>query len=349
MSQQLPMKSKKKKRRRNATTAMMDIGAATTASTVSGGVGQHSDTTTTANLVPWKLSEINFQVSEVCKRKYELNIGSTSQLPLCNTMNPSYTRILGSTMWGEWMWGCNPAEECAIDVLLNRCHMIGLLLARYRGATMPSEKRRASDILLDPPQPPTEETSKTKTTTTAKFLCLLPGPIGEYSLRDLRDAIQNLQLYWCGSKDALQTPAVEVQGIDEMVDACFRRFGELANGAGWPSEVMNDQGSIEDGTNGGTWLGALPTRGLHMNRICLRRFLNVFLVMYRHIYMQRMAVNVEGDDTGGITVNVHHAVAGGDDFDNLSMCWDLMPSARLNYMHDFHGMYNCVSQVCLSL
>jgi hypothetical protein len=146
-------------------------------------------------------------------------------------------------------------------------------------------------------------------------------------------------------KDALQTPAVEVQGIDEMVDACFRRFGELASGAGWPSEVMNDQGSIEDGTSGETWLGALPTRGLHMNRICLRRFLNVFLIMYRHIYMQRMAVNVEGNDTGGITVNVHHAVAGGDDFDNLSMCWDLMPSARLNYMHDFHGMYNCVSQV----
>ena len=82
-----------------------------------------------------------------------------------------------------------------------------------------------------------------------------------------------------------------------------------------------------------------------MNRICIRRFLNVFLVMYRQIYMHKMATLVDGNDTGDITVNVHHAVAGGDDFDNLSMCWDLMPAARLNYMHDFPGMYNCVSQV----
>ena len=75
----------------------------------------------------------------------------------------------------------------------------------------------------------------------ADFLCLLQTPIGEYSLRDLRDAVQNIQLHWCGSESAKQIPAVEVENIDELVDACFRRFGELASGAGWPPEIMNDQ------------------------------------------------------------------------------------------------------------
>jgi hypothetical protein len=81
-----------------------------------------------------------------------------------------------------------------------------------------------------------------------------------------------------------------------------------------------------------------------MNRICIRRFVNVFLVLHRHMYMHRTAVRVAGTDTLGIEINVHHAVAGSDDFDNLSMSWDLMPAASLNYMHDFPGMYNCVSQ-----
>lgn len=63
------------------------------------------------------------------------------------------------------------------------------------------------------------------------------------------------------------------------------------------------------------------------------------------MYMHRVARRVQGNGTGGLSINVHHAVAGSDEFDNLSMSWDLMPAARLQYVHDFPGMYNCVSQV----
>lgn len=82
-------------------------------------------------------------------------------------------------------------------------------------------------------------------------------------------------------------------------------------------------------------------------RICIRRFLNLFLVLYRCIILSETCVRVPDptSPSGYVQINVHHAVAGSDDFDNISMNWDLMPGAKLNYMHDFPGMYNCVSQV----
>lgn len=123
---------------------------------------------------------------------------------------------------------------------------------------------------------------------------------------------------------------------------------------------MNDQGSMED-AGGGLF---------RMNRICLRRFLNVFLTLYRHIQLNDTSIVLEGPvmDCG---LKMHHIVASGDDFATISMNWDLMPAAKLNYMHDFPGkntahaaalvypcpcsgtdpspcragMYNCVSQV----
>lgn len=41
----------------------------------------------------------------------------------------------------------------------------------------------------------------------------------------------------------------------------------------------------------------------------------------------------------------HHVFAGLDVFPVVSMHWDLLPGAVLNYVHDFAGMYNNVSQV----
>lgn len=44
---------------------------------------------------------------------------------------------------------------------------------------------------------------------TESFLCLLQQPVAEYTLRDLRDAVQNLQLQWCGDAAAGRGHAVE--------------------------------------------------------------------------------------------------------------------------------------------
>ena len=44
-------------------------------------------------------------------------------------------------------------------------------------------------------------------------------------------------------------------------------------------------------------------------------------------------------------IKLHHIIAAADEFSKFSMYWDLMPSAKLNYIHDFRGFFNCISQV----
>ena len=68
---------------------------------------------------------------------------------------------------------------------------------------------------------------------------------------------------------------VETERLAEAVDALFHRFGVLASQP-WPLSVMDDQGSIEAAT------GAGAERDLvRLNRACIRRFVNVFLVFHR--------------------------------------------------------------------
>ena len=85
---------------------------------------------------------------------------------------------------------------------------------------------------------------------------------------------------------------------------------------------------------------------VQLNRACLRRFVNVFFALYRAMYLwevREQAGPAPGDFDCGI--RLHHVVAASDDHTRLSMYWDLMPAAKLNYVHDFSGFFNCISQV----
>ncbi len=85
---------------------------------------------------------------------------------------------------------------------------------------------------------------------------------------------------------------------------------------------------------------------VRLNRACIRRFVNVFFAFYRalHLWEVKEAVpDVAASFDCGI--RLHHIVAASDDFSRLSMHWDLMPAAKLNYVHDFSGFFNCISQV----
>jgi hypothetical protein len=85
-------------------------------------------------------------------------------------------------------------------------------------------------------------------------LSLFDTPVNTYTLRHLRDAVQNIQLNW------VKCACVDIPNMKNAVNALMHRFGRLALEAA-PSQVMNDQGSIEDAGAG----------LLAMNRICLRR------------------------------------------------------------------------------
>lgn len=140
------------------------------------------------------------------------------------------------------------------------------------------------------------------------------------------DSLQNLQMQW--AKNVVYT-------LDKgAVDALMHRFGVLAMGTA-SNSAYDDIGSLETGKTN------------MLSSLCIRKIVNTFLIMYRHMHCWECKVNVleeaeEGFDCG---IKIHHILASADDFSKLSMHWDLIPSARLTYIHDFRGLYNCVSQV----
>lgn len=171
---------------------------------------------------------------------------------------------------------------------------------------------------------------------------------------------------------------MEAVGIMSAVDACFHRFGVLASLAG-TAEVMNDQGSIQDdpqatedrhnarlgnatctsSTPVNTALSDKPPLSLHkecmysLNRICVRRFTSTFMIMYRHLQLYDTTFRLEGEKeyqhSMHAKIKTHHMIAAADDYAKLSMHWDLMPAAKLNYMHDFPGVATeqCIREVKL--
>lgn len=76
-----------------------------------------------------------------------------------------------------------------------------------------------------------------------------------------------------------------------------------------------------------------------MNKICLRRFINTFMVMYRHLHFHEAAVRVDKEEDGffDCSIKAHHVTASSDDFNNIAMHWDIMLASKLNYIHDFPG------------
>ncbi len=236
--------------------------------------------------------------------------------------NPVPPTFLPDASWDQWLWSEDPNEEAHPDILMNRMQLLGLLIARFRAAYQDvhhASNKCLGDLLLDEPS--------------RKRLCLFQGvPVRSMSLRQLRDSVDNLQVEWF----RMRLAETMQPRINDAVDALFHRFGVLASQP-WPvaGEVLDDPSSIE------------PFReGVRMTRICVRRFVNAFFAMYRGMIVwalrQTVADAPNGFDCG---IRIHHVVASSDDFSRISMHWDLMLAAKLNYIHDFRGYFNCISQV----
>ena len=120
-----------------------------------------------------------------------------------------------STMWTEWLWGGDPCTFCNAEMLMNETHMLGLLLARYQSCKMPmnhldQEPCQASSISQIIMQGGCESSR-------AQVLDVCRKPIARYTLRDLRDSVQNLQLHWVPNQ------AVDIGNIHVAVDQLFAR------------------------------------------------------------------------------------------------------------------------------
>ena len=225
---------------------------------------------------------------------------------------------LPDDIWVDWMWRSNPEEPFAPGVLMNRCHLLGLLVCRSQAKKATASGAAAGEIL-------------------DQRMSLMAKPPASMSLRELRDTFDNVLIEWPRFLDRLVDNPRAEQNMDvviALVDACLARFGYLASHPG-PVDIFDDAASTEPHSVEGQ---------SRLTRPAIRRMLGGFLVMYRHLQLLSVAEPVDSTphDCG---IRKHHMEASGDDFNMLCMSMRLPVAARLNYKQDFPGMYNHVSQV----
>lgn len=243
---------------------------------------------------------------------------------------------LPDTLWMEWLWQTDPLQECSMDIMLNRMHLLGLIIARYR-ACMRKQPPHAGSNLLEIFSSSSASANKMMPPV-SKQLCLFDNvAVSSYTLRQLTDSLQNIQMKW------FRYCIFMLPSAQEAVDALMHRFGVLANANEARENDFDDVGSIE--------ACSTTIHKKRLSKICVRKLTNTFLVLYRHLHCWQAKQSLPSQTRSEIYdcgIKLHHILAGTDDFTKLSMHWDLIPAARLTYVHDFRGLYNCISQVSAS-
>lgn len=225
----------------------------------------------------------------------------------------------------EWVWKSDPDEPFDHRVLLNRSHLLGLLVCRHAA----NKNQRA-------PSPPQRDE---RMTLVSKSPC-------DMSLRELRDTLDNLLIEWPKFVDRLrENPSAQdnVKAVAALVEGCLARLGQLAQTPG-DAKTFDDASCTEPAAGG----------HMRMSRPGLRRMLGSFLIIFRHLdLLKRCKAAAEalkdmpqpGHSDQECGLRKHHVEASTDDFHLICMNMFLPVAAKLNYKQDFPGMYNHVSQV----
>lgn len=244
-------------------------------------------------------------------------------MPLEQTLSELYeslqtTHTLPEPIWDEWLWQTDPEEKYSHEVLMNRCQLLGLLICLYKGMTA---------------EPPTHALPGRESR-----LTLMDKPVSTMTLRELQDTIENLQVEWPAFLQRLPhnpNAQTNLEAVISLIDQCMARFGTLCAHRG-DASVMDSLSSVDE---------CKQHPGLfQLTHACIRRTVCTFLVLYRHLHLLSVAQPApEGWFDCGLTK--YHMEASNDDFNLLCMHIALPVAAKLNYKHDFPGMYNHVSQV----
>ena len=225
---------------------------------------------------------------------------------------------LPEEIWHEWLWGTDPEEPYHMDVLLNRNHLLGLLVCRYKHLNTPEAAPGCS----------------------ASRMTIMDKPVRDMSWRELKDTVANVLFEWPAFLDRLRHNIRAKQNLRQvmhLVNQCAARFGELAYTAAG-EDIMDDVSETQPSNE-------CEQSGLIMlTASALRRMAGSLLIMYRHIHLMSVCIKVpnQGYQAG---ISKYHYEASNDAFNLLCMHISLPVAARLNYRHDFPGMYNHVSQV----
>lgn len=244
---------------------------------------------------------------------------------------------LPKSIWHEWLWGTDPEEPYHIDVLLNKNQLLGLLVCRYKHLTSPPPPPCPIPPQKTPEMP---ETKKKNQHTLQSRMVIMDTPVHQMSWRELKDTVANILFEWPAFLDRLQQnirPQQNMRQVMHLINQCACRFGALmCTSAG--ESIMDDPSETQPSTDRSHKDMMSLTPG------ALRRMVGSLLIMYRHLHLLSVSVKVPSHNFEA-GLSKYHYEASNDAFNLLCMHIDLPVAARLNYRHDFPGMYNHVSQV----
>jgi len=125
-----------------------------------------------------------------------------------------------ATIWNEWLWESDLAEPVTVDCMLNRSHLLGLLIARYRALREPE----LMNVCISVPN---------MTYSNTRVSVMTP--------RQLQDTLQDLQMHWARYVDEID-PSV----LLELTDAVMARFGHFCT-----CSAVYDDVSMRDSSDAG--------------------------------------------------------------------------------------------------
>ena len=227
---------------------------------------------------------------------------------------------LPTGVWNEFLWDSPPDEPVHPDVLLNRNQLLGLLVCRFKSISPVAERGM-------------EDTRMT----------VVPKPVAEMSLRELKDSVANLQLEWPRFLERIRdnpNATGNLLAAKALLERLVARFGELAWGR-FGEAVLDDQADTQPWQSEEGQLCLTPA--------CLRRLLGTFQMFYRHLYLLAVADTLPRDPKRAHQLTKYHYEASMDTYHTLCMFYKLPVAAVLNYRNDFPGMYNHVRSAFNSL
>ena len=229
---------------------------------------------------------------------------------------------LPAEMWHEWLWGTDPEEAYHIDVLLNRNHLLGLLVCRYKHLNQAESSLGTSGF------------------SQGNRMTIMDKPVHNMTWRELKDTMANVLLEWPAFLDRLKQNIRAKQNLRQvmhLVNLCAARFGALAYMAAG-EDLMDDPSETQPATRG------LPPGLVMLTPSAMRRMAGSLLIMYRHMHLLAVCQKVPAQHFAP-GISKYHYEASMDEYHILCMHMSIPVAARLNYRHDFPGMYNHVSQV----
>ena len=237
---------------------------------------------------------------------------------------------LPTECWREWLWECDPQAPISRNALVNRSHLLGLLLCRFWSTSLPSTQRAIQQQGPDTRAPTQSDPHETER------LMLMQKPPEEMNLKELRDTLDNLTIELPAFAETLYTDPnapEHIRVVEDLLNACFARFGTMV-ATTHDESMFNDSVSVE----------LVEPGQFKLTKAFMRRTLCIFLALFRNVYMWNHSVQPT-HPAAPSKFTKHHIEASNDDYHTLCMHASLPIGAALAYKVDFAGMYNHISQV----